>query len=149
MPWKGKALGKISLGGRSTDLRSSQFNEFLEKTTSLAKTENIDHYFRSGSISEQKQIRELGKFFLEIVMGFGKDEFIPCATAKEFPDYVPQSEDYYPWALFLTESDNDDLMEIHHKRAGLYLHSDSAGKKNYTIITNFKKMEILSQELWP
>lgn len=124
------------------DLRSDQFCEFLEKIASLSKTENIDHYFRSGAISNREHIRELGKFFLEVVMGLKEDEFIPCATAEEFPDYVPQSEDYYPWALFLEESGNDDLMEIHHNRAGLYLHSDSAGKKNYTVITNFKKIGV-------
>ena len=124
------------------DLRESQFNEFLEKTARFAGTENIDHYFRTGEISNNSQMRELGKFFLEIVMGFERDEFIPCATAEEFPDYVPQSEDYYPWALFLTESVNEDLMEVYHNRAGLYLHSDSAGKKNYTVITNFKKIGI-------
>ena len=139
-----KKISPRRKGRRSQkDLRQSQFNEFLEKTTALAKTDNIDHYFRSGKISDIGSIRELGKFFLEIVMGLDKDEFIPCATTdNESPDYLPQSEDYYPWAFFLTESSNNDLQEVYHNRAGLYLHSDSAGKKNYVVITNLKKLEV-------
>ena len=135
--------GKVKKSGRKkVDLRLSQFNEFLNKVSSCAKTKNIDHYFRSGKISSQQQIRELAGHFLTVVMGFEKDEFIPCATAPEYPDYVPSSEDYYPWAFFLTDSGSEDLLEVYHSRAVSYLHSDSAGKKNYVIITNFKRIGV-------
>ena len=127
---------------KKVDLRLSQFNEFLNKVSSCAKTKNIDHYFRSGRILSQQQIRELAGHFLTVVMGFEKDEFIPCVTAPEYPDYVPSSEDYYPWAFFLTDSESEDLLEVYHTRAVSYLHSDSAGKKNYVIITNFKRIGV-------
>ena len=125
---------------KHSDLRSSQFKEFLEKASFFAKTNNIDDYFSSGQISDNKN--ELARFFLEIVMGFEKDEFVPCiAINKNFPDYIPQSEDYYPWSLFVTESKND-VSEIYQNKALPYLKSDSAGKKNYVVIINFKRLGI-------
>ena len=138
---KGKSV-KSKSTKKNRDLRLSQFKEFLDKISSLANTENVDHYFRSGKISSPQQIRELASHFLTVVMGFKKDEFIPCATSPEHPDYVPSSEDYYPWALFVTSSENEDLMEVYHNKAVPYLHSDTAGKKNYVIITNFKRIGV-------
>lgn len=109
---------------KHSDLRLSQLKEFLEKDI----------------ISNQKQ--ELARFFLEIVMGFEKDEFVPCTTVnKNFPDYIPQSEDYYSWVLFITEIE-DDFSEVYKHKALPYLKSDSAGKKKYAVITNFKKIKI-------
>ena len=122
--------------------RYSQLTEFLQRISDSAKTSNIDHFFRSGEINNHQNIMELGEHFLKVAMGFEHNEFIPCITSPDFPNYVPQSEDYYPWALFLTESKNADLDEVYHTRAINYLHSDSAGKKNYAIITNFKEIGV-------
>jgi DNA modification methylase len=124
------------------EIRSTQLHEFLQKLASTAKTSNIDHYFRSGELSSIKLIMDLGEHFLRITMGFDRDEFIPCVTSPDFPNYVPQSEDYYPWALFLSETKNQDLDQIFHQRAINYLHSDSAGKKNFAMILNFREIGI-------
>ena len=127
---------------KHSDLRLSQLKEFLEKSSSFAKTNTIDHYFSSGQISDSKHITELASFFLEIAIGFEKNEFIPCSTInKESPDYIPQSEDYYPWALFVTRS-KDNLSEVYENKALPYLKSDSAGQKKYVVITNFKKFKV-------
>ena len=71
-------------------------------------------------------------------MGFGGHEFVAPEPAAEMPDFIPQSEDYYPWALFVT--DKDDLQEDYHHRAQQYLHGDNAGKKNYVVVTNGKEL---------
>lgn len=108
------------------DLRIAQLEEFLHKVKS-----------REEKFSAEQK-RELGIFFLKTVMGFAENEFIACEPSKEMPDFVPQSEDYYPWALFIT--DRDDLQEEFHHRAQQYLHGDNAGKKNYTVIINSKEL---------
>ena len=109
-----------------THLRLTQLEEFLHKVDSC-----------KGKFSARKK-EELGKHFLEIVMGLGGHEFVAPEPAAEMPDFIPQSEDYYPWALFI--SDKDDLQEDYHHRAQQYLHGDNAGKKNYVVVTNGKEL---------
>ena len=108
------------------ELRLTQLEEFLHK---------VDSY--GGKLSARQKI-ELGRYFLEIVMGFAAHEFIAPEPAKESPDFIPQSEDYYPWAFFVT--DEDDLREEFDRRASQYLHGDNAGKKHYVVITNGKEV---------
>ena len=109
------------------DLRLAQLEEFLHKVKSCEEMFS----------AEQK--REVGTFFLETVVGFNKNEFIACTpSADEMPDFVPQSEDYYPWALFIT--DKADVREEFDHRAIQYLHGDNAGKKNFTVIINSKEL---------
>lgn len=43
--------------------RHSQLTEFLQKISDLAKTSNIDHFFRSGEITNHQSIMELGEHF--------------------------------------------------------------------------------------
>ena len=81
---------------------------------------------------------ELGRYFLEVVIGFSDHEFVAPEPAAEMPDFIPQSEDFYPWALFI--SDKDDLQEDYHHRAQQYLHGDNAGEKNYVVVTNGKEL---------
>jgi adenine-specific DNA-methyltransferase len=106
----------------------------------VAGCSNIDHFFRTGSISDAGRVKELGAYFLRVAMGFEEDEFIPFVGNQEAPNFVPQSEDYYPWAFFCVPTSQEDLMEVFHRKAMQYLHSDVAGKKNYTIITNFRSV---------
>src|SRR5262249_25261038 len=83
---------------------------------------------------------ELSAHFLFIAMGFGSDEFIPLVGNKEAPAFVPQSEGYYPWAFYSVPTVHEDLMEVFHKRAMQYLHSDAAGRKTHVVITNFRAL---------
>ena len=122
--------------------RISQLTEFLKRVADAAKTSNIDHYFRSGSINHMPILKELGEHFLRTALGFENDEFIPFVGNSESPQFVPQSEDYYPWAFYVNPTSDEDLLEIFHKRAMQYLLSDGAGKKNYAIITNFKRVGV-------
>ena len=108
------------------DLRIAQFEEFLHKVKSCGE-----------EFTDEQKI-ELGMFFLKTVMGFAENEFIACDPSKEMPDFVPQSEDYYPWALFITAK--TDLLEEYHNRAILYLHSEAAGKKNNVVIINNQEL---------
>lgn len=127
--------------------RSTQFIEFLTKLAKKSGSSNIDHFFRSGEIEDESHFRELGSLFLQMVMGFEEGEFIPYIAHKpENPDYVPQSEDYYPWALFLAPTAKDDLMQVFHERGLQFLHSDIAGRKNYVVITNFKSISVCDFE---
>ncbi|MDE3268676.1 MAG: DNA methyltransferase [Pseudomonadota bacterium] len=107
-------------------LRFTQLEEFLGKVKSC-----------SGKFSARQKI-ELGKHFLEVVMGFTAHEFIAAEPNEETPDFIPQSEDYYPWAFFV--ADREDLREEFDHRAAQYLHGDNAGKKHYVVITNGKEL---------
>lgn len=120
--------------------RLPQFTEFLERVARVAKTSNPDHFFRSGKIEDRASLHELATLFLTMAMGFEKDEFIPSIGGSDAPDFVPQSEDYYPWAFFVVPTHETDLMEVFHKRAMQYLLSDAAGKKNFAVITNFRSL---------
>ena len=111
--------------------RLSQLTEFLTQAACVAGCSNVDHYFRAGSISTPGKIKDLGAYFLRVAMGFEEDEFIPFVGDEEAPNFVPQSEDYYPWAFFCVPTSQEDLMEVFHRKAMQYLHSDAAGKKNY------------------
>ena len=75
-------------------------------------------------------------------MGFAAHEFIATEPDEETPDFIPQSEDYYPWAFFIT--DKDDLREEFDHRASQYLHGDNAGKKHNVVITNGKELCVFS-----
>ncbi len=110
---------------KAKELRLTQLEEFLSKVDAC------------GEKFSQRQKIELGKHFLEVVMGL-RGEFIACKQSKESPDFEPHNEELYPWALFVT--DKDDLQEDYHDRAQLYLHGDNAGKKNYVVVTNGKEM---------
>lgn len=124
-----KVKHKQSRQSGLNELRRSQLKEFLER----------DFVSNSG----QNQLREGARFFLEIVMGFEQDELIPwiSTTNAPRPDYIPHSEDYYPWALFVTGPENN-LAQIYQEKALPYLKSSLAGKKQYAIIINFKSIGV-------
>src|SRR5262249_2066754 len=120
--------------------RHPQLIDFLTHVARAAGASNIDHYFRSGTITDIEKLTELSAHFLFIAMGFGSDEFIPLVGNKEAPAFVPQSEGYYPWAFYSVPTVHEDLMEVFHKRAMQYLHSDAAGRKTHVVITNFRAL---------
>ena len=125
-----------------TKNRFSQLTDFLTQAARVAGCSNVDHYFRAGSIATPGKIKDLGAYFLRVAMGFEEDEFIPFVGDEEAPNFFPQSEDYYPWAFFCVPTSQEDLMEVFHRKAMQYLHSDAAGKKNYAIITNFRSVVV-------
>ncbi len=92
---------------RAKELRLTQLEEFLGKVDAC------------GAKFSQRQKKEIGKFFLEDVMGFTKGEFVSCKQGKETPDFEPRSEDLCPWALFIT---------------------DKAGEEFHVVITNGKEL---------
>ncbi len=106
---------------RTKELRLTHLEEFLDKVDAC-----------KGKLSARKK-RELGKHFLEVVMGL-KDEFVACKRAKESPDFEPHSEGSYSWALFVT--DKEDLQEEYHDRANSYLHPNKAGEEFHAVIIN-------------
>ena len=88
--------------------------------------------------------KEIGKFFLEDVMGFAKGEFVALKQGKELPDFEPRNEDLYPWVLFIT--DKEDLREEFDNRALQYLHGDNVGEKEYAVITNGRELCVFGFE---
>ena len=110
---------------RAKELRLTQLEEFLGKVDSCR-----------GEFSHRKK-RELGKHFLEVVMGL-EDEFIACKSGKESPDFEPRSERLYPWALFVT--DKEDLRQEYDHRASSYLHPDKVGEEFHAVITNGEEL---------
>ena len=112
---------------RTKELRLTQLEEFLREVKSCR-----------GKFSARKK-RELGKHFLEVVMGL-EDEFIACKVGKYSPDFEPRNKKLYPWALFVTAK--DDLQEDCNDRAILYLHSDNVDEKMQAVITNGKELRV-------
>ncbi|MBI2603178.1 MAG: hypothetical protein HYW48_08985 [Deltaproteobacteria bacterium] len=135
-----KANKKITEKDALKKSRAPQFLEFLSRVANEAGSSNIDHYFRSGSIENDTSLRTLGSSFLTLAMGFEEDEFLVYAGGNESPTFVPQSKDYYPWALFVVPTAQTDLMEVFHKQALQYLLSDSALQKKHVVITNLKSL---------
>ncbi len=111
---------------RANELRLTQLEEFLGKVDSCR-----------GEFSHRKK-RELGKHFLEVVMGL-KGEFVPCKPSKESPDFEPHNDELYPWALFVTDTDKENLQEYYNDRV-LYLHSNKVGM--LAVITNGKELRV-------
>lgn len=112
---------------RTQELRLTHLKEFLDKVSSYG-----------GKFPARKK-RELGKHFLEVVIGL-EDEFIACKPGNESPDFEPHNEELYPWALFVTAK--DDLQEDCNDRAILYLHSDNVNEKMQAVITNGKELRV-------
>ena len=97
-----------------------------------------------GAKFSQRQKKEIGKLFLEDVMGFAKSEFVACKQDKETPDFEPRNEALYPWALFIT--DEEDLREEFDNRALQYLHGDNVAEKKYAVITNGRELCVFGSE---
>jgi hypothetical protein len=109
-----KNVSKVVIESRN---RISQFTEFLTQVSRVAGCSDITHYFRAGSISDTGKVKELGAYFPRVAMDFEEDEFIPFVGNQEAPNFVPQSEDYYPWAFFCVPTSQEGLMEVFHRKA--------------------------------
>ena len=122
-------IERTDMAKRAKQPRLMQLEEFLRK---------VDAH--DTKFSRQQKI-ELGRCFLEIVMGFGDHEFVACKPHKESPDFEPSSEDLYPWALFITDKKGvEGLREEYDYRASSYLHPEQIGKKDYVVVTNGKEL---------
>ena len=97
-----------------------------------------------GAKFSQRQKKEIGKLFLEDVMGFAKSEFVACKQGKETPDFEPRNEALYPWALFIT--DEEDLREEFDNRALQYLHGDNVAEEFYAVIINSRELCVFGSE---
>ena len=116
------------------------FVAFLEACAIASGAKSVDYYLRAGELSEQQKLSELGSIFLRTALGFLEEEFLPFVGKKQGPSFVPQSEDYYPWAFYALPTTCSDLREVFDKKGREYLLSDSAGKKNYAVLCNFKEL---------
>ncbi len=115
--------------------------DFLNYVARKAKSNNVDQYLRNGKI-ESGDLFDCGKYFLTHGMGCDENDFIPNLKFKEFACYVPVSENYYPWAFFAVPSSVEDLDEFFDHHGRNYLLSADAGKKDFAIVTNFKKIVV-------
>jgi DNA modification methylase len=127
---------------QKTDSRSSgDVFDFLNFVARKAKSNNVDQFLRNGQI-EIDDLFECGKYFLIHGMGCDENDFIPNLKFKEFACYVPISENYYPWAFFAIPSKVEDLDKFFDQHGRNYLLSADAGKKDFAVVTNFKKIVV-------
>ena len=119
-----------------------KFKDFLNFLTRKSKSDNIDQFFRNGSVSSTAELFEAGKYFLNYAIGTDENDFFPSLKYKNFACFVPQSENYYPWALFVLPTNTEDLAEFfdHHGRD--YLMSADSGKKDFVVATNLKSISV-------
>jgi DNA modification methylase len=116
--------------------------DFLTFAARKAKCDNVDQFFRKGDLSTTSDLFEIGKYFLSHAMGCDEDDFLPHLRNREVACFVPQSETYYPWALFVVPTKCEDLAEFfdHHGRD--YLLSAESGKKDFAVVTNLKTISV-------
>lgn len=118
------------------------FLDFLNFLSRKSKSDNIDQFFRKGSITTTSELFEIGKYFLEHTIGIEENDFFPSLGYKEFACFVPQSETYYPWALFVVPTSIEDLAEFFDHHGRNYLLSANSGKKDYIVVTNSKSLSV-------
>ncbi len=138
---KSKKPGKVS---QPTINQSNKISDFFTFLTRKSKSNNIDQYFRNGSITGTSELFEIGKYFLNYALGADEHDFLPSLKYKDFACFVPQSENYYPWAFFVLPTSTSDLSEFfdHHGRP--YLLSADSGKKDFAIVTNLKTLSVFN-----
>jgi site-specific DNA-methyltransferase (adenine-specific) len=132
---KGKA--KVSVIGSSNSVNITDFLNFISRK---AKSNNVDQFLRNGHLTAVLDLFECGKYFLTHAMGCGENDFIPNLKYKDFACYVPVSEHYYPWAFFAIPSSFEDIDLFFDMHGREYLLSADSGKKDFAIITNFRKI---------
>lgn len=134
-------MSKAKAKGSSFNLvKKDDVVDFLSFISRKAKSNNIDQFFRNGQITDVKDLFECGKYFLTHAMGCAENDFIPNLKFKDFSCYVPVSENYYPWAFFALPTSIEDINEFFDHYGRDYLLSADSGKKDYAVITNFKKV---------
>ncbi len=133
---------KSSATAQAISISTDKFKDFLNFLTRKSKSDNIDQYFRNGTVSGTAELFEAGKYFLNHAIGTDENDFFPSLKYKDFACFVPQSETYYPWALFVLPTKIDDLAEFfdHHGRE--YLLSADSGKKDFVVVTNLKSLSV-------
>lgn len=133
---------KSTASSQASSFTSTKIIDFFKFLARKSKADNIDHYFRNGSIVATPDLFEAGKYFLNYAVGTDENDFFPSLKYKEFACFVPQSENYYPWALFVLPTSAEDLAEFfdHHGRD--YLLSADSGKKDFIVVTNLKSISV-------
>lgn len=142
-PPRKKTVSRSNPGKRpssSQDARHSQFVDFLEINARSSGSRNADHFLSSGSLEDKEDLRQAGIKFLTMAMGFDEREWIPYIGGKDDPQFVPQSEDFYPWVLFVVPTNVRDLQLFYDQTAKQWLFSDAAGQKRHVVITNLKEL---------
>ena len=135
---------KSSIISNSIPIESTKFTDFLNFLSRKSKTDNVDQYLRNGSITGTLELFDAGKYFLNYTIGTDENDFFPNLKYKDFACFVPQSENYYPWALFVLPTNTEDLAEFfdHHGRD--YLLSADCGKKYFVVVTNLKSLSVFN-----
>lgn len=122
--------------------RKAQFVEFLDICASLADCRNADHFLGTGVVDNREILRQAGIKLLVTAMGFEEREWIPYIGGQDDPQLVPQSEDYYPWVIYVVPTATKDLQQFYDNVAKQWLFSDAAGRKQFVCITNLKQLSV-------
>jgi type I restriction-modification system DNA methylase subunit len=95
----------------------------LYKEISKGRFENYGAYMASGRFRDEDELTKpkLGIDFLEEILKFPKDEYIPEQPGKTgIPDFFPRDQRIHPFFFELKGSDTEDLA-THHQQVNQYL----------------------------
>lgn len=142
---KESASKAVSVKNLKTKKRIEKLEDFFNFVSRKSQTENFDAFLRKGNIEDISDLRRIGGYFLNVILGIKNDEFLPYILPKN-KDYallVPQSENIYPWALFVTSTKVEDLREFFDKNILTpYIHGETFGDKKYVVATNLKEIAV-------
>lgn len=123
--------------------RKTQVLETLDWIANVEGSSSYHHFYDKGELKDKVLLKEFGKRIIKTCFGFDENEFIfsELGNAKS-PSYIPQSEEYFPWSLYIVDTDVKDFRAHFDQNGQQYLLSDIAGKKKYVVVCSPKRLEV-------
>ena len=116
----------------------------LYKEISKGRFENYGAYMAAGRFRDEDELTKpkLGIDFLEEILKFPKDEYIPELAGKTgIPDFLPRDQRVHPFFFELKGSDTEDLA-THHQQVNQYLKPPL----KWGVITNMRDLLVYEPE---